>query len=134
MSAGDGWSAEKVWFERKLQASHWTSIRLGDFIYGSVGGNDVSFLSAFNWRTGKIAWRERGLHKAQALFADEKLLFLDESGVLAIAKVSPESLQVLDQAKVADPVAWTLPTLVGTTLYLRDRKQILALDLAATTR
>ncbi|MCP3917665.1 MAG: hypothetical protein GY711_19130, partial [bacterium] len=31
---------------------------------------------------------------------------------------------------VTDSVSWSLPTLVGTTLYLRDNKQILALDLA----
>lgn len=130
---GETWQAEKVWFERKLQASHWTSIRIGDFVYGSIGGNDVSFLSAFHWRTGKTAWRERGFHKAQALYADGKLLFLDEGGTLAIAKVSPERLQVLDKAKITDSVSWTLPTLASTKLFVRDRKNILALDLAPAT-
>lgn len=124
--------AKEEWFQKKLQASHWTSIRVGDYIYGSIGGNDLSFLSAFEWKTGKIAWRERGFHKAQCLYADEKLLFLDEPGKLTLAKVSPEKLQVLASAPITEAVSWTVPTLVGTKLYARDRKNILALELGRT--
>lgn len=129
VSEGGAVRAEEVWFERKLRASHWTLIRLGDFIYGSIGDNGASFLSAFEWKTGKTAWRQRGFHKAQSLYADGKLLFLDENGQLALAKVSPEGLKVLASAQVTEPVSWTIPTLVGTKLYVRDRKNILALDL-----
>jgi outer membrane protein assembly factor BamB len=123
-------TATENWFERRLRATHWTSIRLGDFIYGSIGDNNQSFLTAFDWKTGKIAWRERGFHKAQSLYADEKLLFLDENGMLGLAEVSPGGLKVLASARVTEPVSWSLPTLVGTTLYARDRKNILALDLS----
>ena len=128
----NGMEVSEVWFKRKLQASHWTSIRIGDFIYGSVGGNRMSFLAAFNWKTGAIAWRERGYNKAQSLYADGKLLFLDEDGKLTLARVSPESLDVLASAQVTESVSWTLPTLVSTKLYLRDNKHILAVDLAKT--
>ena len=128
-ASGEGMKAKQHWFDAKLRASHWTSIRLDDYIYGSIGDNRVSFLAAFDWRTGKIAWRERGFHKAQSLYADGKLVFLDENGKLVMADVSPGGLRVLDTAHVAESVAWTLPTLVSTTLYLRDRKHIMALDL-----
>ena len=128
----NGMEVTEVWFKRKLQASHWTSIRIGDFIYGSVGGNRLSFLAAFNWKTGTIAWRERGFHKAQSLYVDGKLLFLDEGGKLAIARVSPDGLDVLASAQITESISWTLPTLVSTTLYLRDNKHILAVDLAKT--
>jgi len=124
------WATRQIWFETYLRASHWTSIRLGDIIYGSTGGNRMSVLTAFDWRTGKIAWRQRGFHKAQALYADEKLLFLDEDGKLTLAKISPAELTVLDSAQVTEGISWTLPTLVGTKLYLRDKENILALDLA----
>lgn len=126
----DTFDAKRLWFEPKLRGSCWTSVRIGDFIYGSAGGHEVSFLAAFNWRTGKIAWRRRGFHMAQCLYADGKLLFLDEGGRLTIAKVSPEDLTILDTAQVTESVSWTLPTLVSTKLYVRDRKHILALDLS----
>jgi enterochelin esterase-like enzyme/outer membrane protein assembly factor BamB len=131
-SSGKKWSARRIWFETYLRASHWTSIRIGDFIYGSTGGNEVSLLTAFNWKTGEVAWRHRGFHKAQSLYADGKLLFLDEDGLLGLAKVSPEGLEVLDSAQVTESISWTLPTLVDTTLFARDKKNILALDLAVS--
>ncbi|MBI3835433.1 MAG: PQQ-like beta-propeller repeat protein [Planctomycetes bacterium] len=121
--------AKQSWFDKKMRASHWTLIRLGDYIYGSIGDNNVSFLAAFEWRTGKIAWRERGYHKAQSLYADGKLIFLDEEGKLVLAKISPSGLQVLAAATVAESPSWTLPTLVSTTLFVRDRKNIMAFDL-----
>ncbi|MGD2110309.1 MAG: PQQ-like beta-propeller repeat protein [Phycisphaerae bacterium] len=123
--------AKQKWFNAKLRGSCWTSIRLGDFIYGSVGGHDVSFLTAFNWKTGDIAWRKRGYHMAQCLYADGKLIFLDRDGKLSIAKVSPEGLDVLSSATVTEPVSWTVPTLAGKTLYVRDREHILALILSS---
>ncbi|MEM7355366.1 MAG: PQQ-binding-like beta-propeller repeat protein [Acidobacteriota bacterium] len=130
-TVGDGLNAKKLWFDIKLQASHWTLIANGDYVYGSVGGNRTSFLAAFHCRTGKIAWRQRGFHKAQALYGDGKLLFLDEDGQLVLAKVSPEGLEVLTSAQVTGSPQWTLPTLVSTTLYLRDQKHIMALELGA---
>ena len=92
----------------------------------------MSFLAAFNWKTAAIAWRERGYHKAQSLYVDGKLLFLDEEGKLTIARVTPEGLDVLASAQITESISWTLPTLVSTKLYLRDNKHILAVDLAKT--
>ena len=52
---------------------------------------------------------------------------------MALTKVSPERLEILASAKVTESISWTLPTLVGAKLYLRDRKNILALDLGKIT-
>jgi hypothetical protein len=64
------------------------------------------------------------------LHADGKLIILDEDGNLGLATVSPAGLKVLARAEVLARTAWTVPTLVGTRLYLRDRRMIRALDLA----
>ena len=67
---------------------------------------------------------------AQSLFADEKLIFLDQEGRLGLARVSPEGFGLLDSHQLTDSGSWTLPTLVDGRLYVRNRKQILAVDLA----
>ena len=36
---------------------------------------------------------------------------------------------IRSQTQVFDGVAWTVPTIVGNRLYVRDNKQIVALDL-----
>jgi len=117
------------WFDWTLRGSCWTLIRVGDHIYGSSGDQVVSFMTAFNWRNGAIAWRKRGFHMAQAIYADDKLIFLDQEGRLGLARVSPERFELLGSHQLTDSVSRTLPTLVDGRLYVRDRKQILAVDL-----
>jgi outer membrane protein assembly factor BamB len=127
---GDRTVAKQEWFDGTLRGSCWTLIRVGDYIYGSSGDQVVSLLTAFDWHTGKIAWRERGFHMAQSLYADEKLIFLDKTGRLGLARVSPEKFELLDSHQLTGSGSLTLPTLVDGKLYVRDRKQILAVDLA----
>jgi len=44
---------------------------------------------------------------------------------------TPQGLTILSKCKLTERYSWAAPTLVGTKLYLRDRKNILALDLIA---
>lgn len=131
--ADASWKVEQAWFNNKLQATHTPWIREGDYVYGSIGFS-TWFLCAVNWKTGEIAWRERGHPKAQLLHVDGKLLFVDEDGKLVLARFSPVKLEVLHTAQVSESVSWTAPTLVAKVLYLRDRKNILALDLSQAAR
>ena len=120
---------KQLWFDSELQASCWTNVRFGDYIYGSAGGHNYSLLTAFEWRTGEVAWEQRGHRMAQCLLTGERLIYLDEKGKLLIAEFSPEALNILDKAQVASAISWTLPTLISTKLYIRDRKNIMALEL-----
>jgi hypothetical protein len=86
-------------------------------------------MSAVELKTGKIAWRRRGFVKAQLLWADGKIILADEDGTLALCRATPQKFEVLSQVSLLQNIAWTPPTLVGTRLYLRDRKTVMALDL-----
>jgi prepilin-type processing-associated H-X9-DG protein len=119
---------EEVWSTRKIQFYHVSTVRDGDYVYGSTG-SQVSFLSAVNVKTGEIAWRERGFAKANVLFADGRLIVLDEDGKLALTTASPTGLTVHSQVELMEKVAWTVPTIVGKTMYVRDKVHIMALDL-----
>ena len=121
-------TVKQVWFNRKVKVFHWNAIRIGDYVYASIGSNTTT-ISAVNVKTGEIAWRERGFHKALCVYADNKLIFLDENGQLAMAKISPEKIDILSKVQLTDKVSWTVPTLVGKILFIRDKKEIMALDL-----
>ena len=54
---------------------------------------------------------------------------LDEDGNLALASPTAESLTVHSRVELLKGNAWTVPTLAGTKLYVRDRKNIMALEL-----
>ena len=64
------------------------------------------------------------------IYADGKFAILDEDGTLALATPSPIGLKVISKAKVLKSRSWTVPTLVGTHLFLRDRESMLAFDLS----
>jgi hypothetical protein len=104
-------------------------VRDGDWVYGSTGMTSPAFMAAINLRTGEIGWRERGFAKANCVEADGKLVILDEDGMLYLASASPEELIVHAKTQLLDKLAWTVPTIVGKTMYVRDRKQILAVNL-----
>ena len=122
-------AAEQLWYGRKMRIHHGNAIRLGDYVYGSSGDSGPAFFMGVNLRTGEVAWRERGFKKANCVYADEKMIILDEEGELALATVSPGGMKVLSRTKIAEPYAWAAPTLVGTKLFVRDRKHIMAFDL-----
>ncbi|HLE63840.1 MAG TPA: hypothetical protein VI750_11890, partial [Pyrinomonadaceae bacterium] len=115
---------------RRLRLHHTTAIRIGDFVYASSGDFGPAFLAGVNVKTGDIAFQDRSFPKANLLYADGKLIILDEDGNLALATVSPAGLKVISKVSVMKNLAWTVPTLVGTKLYLRDRRTIAALDLS----
>ncbi len=119
------------WFTNRMRLHHGNGIRIGDHIYGSSGDFGPAPLTAIDVKTGKIAWQDRTFSKATLLFADGKLIVLDEDGNLALATVSPQGLRVLAKTALLHRNAWTAPSLAGTRLYLRDRRTLLALDLAA---
>jgi outer membrane protein assembly factor BamB len=122
--------AEK-WFANRMRVHIGTVIRLGDYLYGASGDFGPSFLSAVEVKTGKVVWQDRSFARAQLLYADNKLIILDEDGNLGMATVGPAGLKVLARAPVLQNVSWTPPTLSGTTLYVRDRKTIAAFHLGS---
>ena len=122
-------SVEEIWFDRRFRLHHSTAIRIGDYVYGSSGDFGPAPFSAINVKTGEIAFHDRTFPKANLLYVDEKLIILDEDGTLALATVSPTGLNVISKTALMQNLAWTVPTLVGTKLYLRDRRTITAVDL-----
>jgi outer membrane protein assembly factor BamB len=127
-AAGKTAVAQK-WFNNRMRVHIGTVIHIGDFVYGASGDFGPSFLTAVNLKTGAIAWQDRSFSRAQLVYADGKLIILDEDGHLGLATVTPQGMKVLARADVLANVAWTPPTLAGTTLYVRDRRTIAAFAL-----
>lgn len=123
-------TVEEVWSTNRVSIHHWNSVLVGDYVYASIGGN-ASILAAVSLADGEIAWRERGFVKANLVHAGDVTLLLDEKGHLALVRLSPAGVEVLGQTRLVEGPAWTAPTLVGTTVYVRDTESIRALDLGA---
>lgn len=120
---------EEMWYSNRVRFMFLSMIGIGDHVYGTSGDLGPSFLTAINIRTGEMAWQHRGIGRASLVHADGKTILLEEDGDLTLAKLTPEGVTVLSQQpKLFDTMSWTAPTLVGTTLYARDREKVVALD------
>jgi outer membrane protein assembly factor BamB len=122
--------AEELWFTNRVRFMFLNPVRIGDFVYGTTGDFGPAFLTALNIKTGQAAWQHRGFGRASLVQAGDKTIIMDEDGDLALARLTPEGATILAQARIFDTTSWTVPTLVGATLYARDREKIVALNLA----
>ena len=128
---GQQTNARELWSSNRLRLHHGNAIRIGETIYFSSGGKgSQAILSAVDARSGKIQWQERSIEKATFVWADQKLVTLDQGGNLMIAHPSPQGFKIASKAQVLSELAWTPPVVVGTRAYLRDRRTMMAVDLA----
>ncbi len=123
--------ATELWTSNRLRLHHGNAMRIGDAIYFTSGGKgSQAILTAIDARTGTIHWQERSIQKANFVWADQKLITLAQDGTLMIAYPSPQGFRIAAKASLLTELAWTPPTLVGTRLYLRDRRSLMAVDLS----
>ncbi len=52
-----------------------------------------------------------------------------KTATIGLASATRQGYKVLAKASILTNRAWTTPTLVGTKLYVRDRKQMMAFEL-----
>ncbi len=120
---------EELWHNRKMQVMHGTAVGAGDVIWGSSGSFGPAFLVGVHARTGEEVARMRGFAKATIVASGDRLVLLDEEGVLGLVSIEGNRPVVLARVDLLSRRAWAAPALVGTTLYARDRKEIVAVDL-----
>jgi hypothetical protein len=128
---GDTTDVEEVWVSQNLSIHYWNTLRLDGHAYLSVGGNG-SVKVGVDLSTGEILWRERGFEKANLVHTGDWTLLLDANGQLALLDLRPDGVTIQAQARILEGPTWTVPTLLGSKLYVRDKQTIRALELGPT--
>ena len=132
LSQADGRTTpEELWFNNRMRVHFGNALRIGDLIVGSTGDFGPAFIAAVDAATGAEVWRDRRFARAHLLQAGGRILLVDEDGEVALASVTRDGLEVHARHTVLTANAWTPPTLVGDVLYLRDRRNVVALDLGS---
>src|SRR5216684_2595877 len=118
--------AKEAWASNRLRLHNGNAMWVGGALYFTSGGKgSQAILSAVEAASGNIFWQERSIQKATFVWADGKLITLDQDGYLMLADPSPKGFKVAAKSKLLTNLSWTPPVLVGTKLYLRDRKSIM---------
>lgn len=131
----------KAYKKAQLNNHHGGMVLIGDHIYfghDQNGGSPV----CVEFKTGEIAWGPEkspagGQRSAAVLYADGRLYFRYENGVLVLIEPSPEELKVVSSFKLpaADqksyPQSWPHPVIVNGKLYVRDQTVLHCYDVKA---
>ncbi len=127
---GNEVKSEEAWTSNRLRLHHGNAMYVDGVLFFTSGGKgSQAILSAVEAATGKILWQERSIQKATFVWADRKLITLDQDGVLMLANPSAKGFQVAARSELLTNLSWTPPVLVGTKLYIRDRRSMMAVEL-----
>ena len=119
-------SLTKVWANRELKNQFSSSVFADGYLYGFDDGT----LKCVDAASGATRWRERGLGHGSLTWVDGHLIALGDRGTLVLADATPEAYREKGRAQIFDGKTWTVPTLGGGVLYVRDEKQLVALDVS----
>jgi outer membrane protein assembly factor BamB len=95
------------------------------------GKRPSATLHCVDMKTGKSLWKKEKVgtfHAALLRTGDNKLLMLQENGDLVLLDPSPKEYKELSRASVCGET-WAHPVLVDGKLYLRDKKEIICVQL-----
>jgi outer membrane protein assembly factor BamB len=131
----NGEKTAEAWKNAKLTCYISTPVEAGKETYlvtGTIVPPPSATLRCVESATGKILWSREAIgqyHAALLRTGDGKLLMLDDSGNLALLDPDPKEYKELARSKVCGPT-WAHPALSNGKLYLRDKKEIVCLELS----
>ncbi len=124
LSAKDGKPAAKeLWANKKMKNYFSTSVLVDGYLYGF----DNNKLTCLDFHTGKTRWQTGGFNRGSLIVADGKLIIFGDQGLLALAEISPDSYKEISKFQFCDERTWTVPTLSGGRLFLRNEKELACL-------
>jgi len=123
---GEKITVSRVWANREMKNQFSSSILVGGDLYGFDDKN----LKCVDAASGQTRWRERGLGHGSLTYADGHLIVLGERGELVLVEATPEAYRERGRTRVFEGKTWTVPTLANGVLYLRDEKELVALDVS----
>lgn len=119
--------AEEIYFNRDMR-NHYNSSVLLD---GTLYGYSSRILTAMNFKTGEVFWKDRSVGKGQVIFADGKLYLYSENGILGMVQATPEGYRELARHEIGrgEYNTWALPVIADGKLIVRDQDVARAFDI-----
>jgi outer membrane protein assembly factor BamB len=114
-----------VWKSRVMQNQYATCVLYQGHLYGFSGFR----LRCVDFATGQSKWDKMGLGKGSLLIADGHLIILSEKGDLILAEATPKGYIEKSRCRPLRGACCSVPVLAGGRFFLRNEKEILALDL-----
>ena len=100
---------------------------------GYLYGFNDNILTALQFDTGKMAWRDRSVGKGSLTYADGHLYILGEGGTVGLVEATPTAYRERGNFEIPDSglPAWAHPVVSGGRLYIRNQGSLAAYDVRA---
>lgn len=130
----DGSNVTEVYSNKDMQNHHGGVILVDGKLYGF---SDKGGWTCQDFKTGEIAWQDKGVGKGAVAYADGMLYCQSEKdGTIALVKASDKGwemvssfkLQAQTSQRAPDGRIWTHPVISNGKLYLRDQEFISCYD------
>ncbi len=121
---GSGFTVSELWRNQAMKNHFNNSVLHGGTLYGFDG----FLLKAVDAASGRTAWAERGFGEGSLIAAADHLIVLGEEGELALLRADSARADVRARLPVLNGRSWTPPSLAGGRLYLRNARELVALE------
>jgi hypothetical protein len=117
----------EVYFNKDMRNHYTTSVLVGDYLYGYSSG----ILTAMEFLTGKVAWRDRSVGKGNCTYADQRLYCMGEDGVVGLIEPTPKAYTEKSRFEIprGPNPTWTPPVIANGRLYLREQDNLYSYDI-----
>jgi outer membrane protein assembly factor BamB len=124
---GSAVHASEVYFNKDMRNHYTTSVLVDDYLYGYSSG----ILTAMEFLTGKVAWRDRSVGKGNCTYADQRLYCMGEDGVVGLIEATPKAYTERSRFEIphGSLPTWTPPVIANGRLYLRDQDNLYSYDI-----
>jgi len=132
-----GVTAEQVYFERGLPSTIGGAVLVNGVLYGTTSQG----LTAADFATGKVLWKEESLGAGSVLFAEGNLYVHAEDGAIALAEANAQAYREKgrfmppgrpNHPRGAREMAWAYPVVANGRLYIRDLGVVWCYDVRAS--
>ncbi len=130
-------TAVNVWTRKELGCNFSSPVAIGDYLYGLFPGKKVACVEI---ASGKTAWEQDGVVTSSAdkgfaafIAMDKNVLTLNDTGELILFAADPAAFTQVSRVQVCGN-NWCHPAYADGVLYLRDHKQLMAVELVAMTK
>jgi outer membrane protein assembly factor BamB len=133
VGTAEGLKVDEVYFDHNLRNRHGGVALVGDYIYGDLDHNGEPWCA--EWMTGKIRWKKdrptEGQGSAAVTYADGRLYFQYQNGVVALVDAAPDAYREISTFKIPEPKreCWSHPVVAGGKLYVRSQDNLWCYDI-----
>jgi outer membrane protein assembly factor BamB len=122
-----GLTSREVYFTREMQNHHGGIV----LVNGTMYGFNNAILSALDFKSGKMLWRDRSVGKGSIAYADNRLYLLGENHVVGLAEATPSGYRETGRFSIKDQglPSWSHPVISGGRLYIRNQGDLTAYDI-----